>query len=129
MRMSRTILHVKCLQFHVRILDERLKPLLEVVHGQFLTLPVRVHTVNRLGWYDDVANDLDDTVGRNAVLDRHRRESVDFDIDVAAVAEDINSQRLVLQKSREINLLNLSASGTIGKRSVLTWKMPLGMSF
>lgn len=72
---------------------------------------------------------MDDTIGRDAVLNGHRRESVDFDIDVASIAEDINGQGLVLQKSREINLLDLSASGIIVKRSVLTWKMPLGMSF
>lgn len=52
-------------------LDERFQPILEILDSQFLTPIMLLHVVDSLGWDQDVANDLNDTVGGNAIFDGH----------------------------------------------------------
>lgn len=55
----------------LNVLDVRFQPFLEILNGQFLALVVLFHAVDSLGWDQDVANDLNDTVGGNAIFDGH----------------------------------------------------------
>ena len=99
------LLSVFCSKLNVLILNKRLKPLLEVLNRQFLTLPILLHAIDLFGWDDDTLDNLNDAVCCDAILDNHCSESVDFDADQAAIASDVNSQRPALKNGWKVNLL------------------------
>lgn len=99
MLMSRGGLHIQ-----LEVLDERLKSLLEVFHRQFFMLTVLPHAVYSLGGDKDVADNLDDTIRSNTVLNVDSSKSIDLDFDQATVPCDIDGERFAFQKSREINV-------------------------
>ena len=88
----------------VIILDKRLKPLLQVLDIELLSFPLRQDATHLLGRDEDVGNDVDDTIGRDAILHRDAGEAVDLDVDVAAVAGNVDAERAVLEQSGEIDL-------------------------
>ena len=62
---------LKMVHLQLNIVKQRLQSLLEVLNSQLLALVMLFHAVNPLGWNQHVANDLNDTVGGNAILDGH----------------------------------------------------------
>ncbi len=70
----------------------RLQSLLEILNSQLLALVMLFHAVDPLGWNQHVANDLNDTVSGDAILDGHLGKAVNPDDDEAAVAGDVNTQ-------------------------------------
>ena len=78
------------------IVHQRLKPLLKLIHGHLPTLPVLHAAVDGLGRDEHIAHNMDDAIRCNSILDRHTGEAVDLDLNEAAVASDIDAERLVL---------------------------------
>lgn len=54
-------------------------------------------TVDCLGRDEYVAHDLDNSISRNAILDRDGGEAVDLDLNEAAITAYVDAERLVLQ--------------------------------
>ena len=55
----------RCLQL---LIDRQwLKSVLELIHREFLAVPLLQATVDRLRWDENVAHDVDDSVGRDAI--------------------------------------------------------------
>ena len=78
----------------VLVLDIRVEPLLKLLHAQLLTVPEsRGRTVcNRLGWDEDIADDLDDAVVRDAIFGHDGGKPVDFDLDETAETGDVDAE-------------------------------------
>lgn len=85
-------------------LDERRKPLDQILFRQFLALPMLFHAIDFLRRNDDIADDLDDSIPGNAIFNDDLCESVDFDVDISTVASDVHAQIFVGKESREIKL-------------------------
>ena len=92
------------LQLETMILNKGLQSLLEVFEIKLLSLPLRQDAANLLRWNENVGHNVDNPVGRDAVLDRDTSEAVDLNVDQAAVTSNVNTKGAILQKSRQINL-------------------------
>lgn len=98
------MLHKRCIAFDLEIdhsLDVRLKSGLELLKTELLlgTEPVEASELSAtelLRRDQDVADDLNDTIGSNTILDTDAREGVDLDVDEATVSTNINRQGVVL---------------------------------
>ena len=99
---SRQIDAIQSLQF--ALIDEWLKPLLQVFLSQLLSLPLLLRPTKVFRWDKDIAYNVDNTICSYTVLDRHRRKPIDLDADDAAVAGDIDTKRAVFKQSRQIDL-------------------------
>ena len=60
-------------------------------------MPLLLHSIDTLGWDEDAANNLDDAICGDAVLNRHVGETVDFDADETSVAPNVDAERLVIK--------------------------------
>lgn len=47
--------------------------------------------VDSLGWDENVAHDLDNAVGGNTIFNGDAGEAINLDVDVAAIAGDIDA--------------------------------------
>ena len=77
------------LQLH--LLNERLESLHEILNAQFFALPLLIHAGDLLWWNKKATNYLDDSVFGDTIFDNHLGESVYFDADDAAKAENIDA--------------------------------------
>lgn len=84
--------------------NERLKSLLELLQGQILTLPKLQSSIDCLRWNEDVADNLDNTIGSDAIFNCDGREGIDLDVNVAAVTRYVDAKRLVFKEGLKVNL-------------------------
>ena len=77
--------------------NKRLKPFLEVIHAKLFALPLLLHSIDTLGWNEDAANNLDDAIRSDTILNRHVRETVDLYADETPEASDVDAEGLVLK--------------------------------
>lgn len=105
-----TIYRISCLRrcfvrsLQLLPLNERIESLHEIFNAQFFALPLLLHTVELLWRNKHAADYLDDSVLSDAIFDDYVGESIDFNADDSAEAENINAQRFVFERSGKINL-------------------------
>lgn len=75
----------------LHLLNERLESLHEILNAQFFALPLLIHAGDLLWWNKKATNYLDDSVFGDTIFDNHLGESVYFDADDAAKAENIDA--------------------------------------
>lgn len=107
------------------VTHQRLKPLFELLNGHLLTIPVLHCAVNSLRWDEHIAHDVDDAIGRNAVLDRDGGKGVYLNVDITTIAGNVDAKRLVGKKSLEVDL-GIGCQPNFNRRheqeTSLTWK-------
>ena len=77
--------------------NKRLEPFLKLIYTKLLTLPLLLHSIDTLRWDEDAAHNLDYAIRRDAILDRHVRETVDLDADETPVASNVDAEGLVIE--------------------------------
>lgn len=90
-------------------LDVRLESGLELLEAELLLRvePVgssKLSAIELLGRDEDIADDLNDTIGSNTVLYANAREGVDLDVNQTTVSSNVNGQGVVLESSGKINV-------------------------
>ena len=109
------------------IFHQRCEPLLELLNGHFLAVPMLHGPINRLRWDEHIIHQVNDTVRRNSIFDCDSGEGIDLDVDVTTIAGDINTERLVLKKGFEVNLgIMLVVGDVTGRKRGLRGKDPWG---
>jgi hypothetical protein len=85
--------------------DVGLKPVHEVLDLKFLAHPLGAGaTGNLLRWDEHIADNLNDAVPCDAILDRDATESINLDADEATVAGNVNAEAAVLEQGRKVNV-------------------------
>lgn len=75
-----------------------------------------------------VSNYLDNSVFGDTIFNGYSGETVDFDADDSAIAENINAQRFIFKRSMEVSLEGkISLMCGHGVEFILAWKTPLGI--
>lgn len=87
---------------------KRLKPLLEIIYCQFLSCPMLQSSIYCFRWDKNIIDDLDYSIGSDAIFNGHRSKGVDLDADEASITAYINAERFALKKRGEINLYWIS---------------------
>lgn len=90
-------------------LDVRLESGLELLEAELLLRaePVgssKLSAIELLGRDENIADDLNDTIGSNTVLYANAREGVDLDVNQTTVSSNVNGQGVVLESSGKINV-------------------------
>lgn len=106
------MLHRRCLASSLEVdhvLNVRLKSGLELLEAELLlgAEPVEASelgTTKLLRRNQDVADDLNDSVCGNAILDADAGEGVNLDVDQATVSSNINRKGVVLQRGGQVDV-------------------------
>lgn len=67
-------------------------------------LAVLPHAIDPLWRNENVADDLDDTICGNSILNVDSGKSIDFDFNQAAISCNIDGKRLAFQEGWEVDL-------------------------
>ena len=86
------------------ILNKGLQSLLQIILCEILPVVHDIYTIKLLRWDEDAADDLDDTITDNTILDDYGGEGIDLDADDAAKPGDINAEGTVFEGGRQVNL-------------------------
>lgn len=109
-------------------LNERFESLHEILNAQLFALPLLLDAINLLWRNQHAVNYLNNPVFGDTIFNGYSGESIDFDNDNSAEADNINAQRFLFERSLEINLQDeMSQVCRHGIEWIRTWNIPLGI--
>lgn len=104
---------------HLQVLaavNKGLEVLNKLLLGQLLAVvPLHKLTIGKLlRWDENVADNVDDTILGNTITDGHASETVNLDLNEAAVTSDVNAETAVFKESRQVNVEKTLRGSTSG---------------